>query len=69
VLRGCVQKRLTDLQVRFIRDAYKVHMKERRAAGFERPLRGAVSRLAAMFGVHPHHIHKVAKRKMWKHIR
>lgn len=66
---GCFRIRLTERQVRFIRDVYVVGMAERRALGFKRMKRGVREKLAQMFGVTPHMIKAIICRRKWRHLR
>lgn len=66
---GCFRIKLTETQVRFIRDVYVVGMAERRAQGFKYIKRGVRERLAQMFGVTPSMIKAIICRRRWRHLR
>lgn len=67
---GCIgTTKLTERQVRFIRDVNRVHMKERLAAGYVRPRRGLYQRMAKMFGISQSMIKAIVRRRKWRHLR
>ena len=61
--------KLTPLQVRFIRDAFAIHMKERRAAGFKVARQGLIIHLARIFGVAVRTLQSVTRDERWDHLR
>ena len=69
LLTGCVKRKLTPLQVRFIRDAYAVHMAERREQGFVLARHGSLKQLGERFGVAGNTIYRIIKRKKWRTLR
>lgn len=61
--------KLTDLQVQFIRDVYRVARKEGEATGHVRMRWGAVGRLAEAFGVSKRAIQYIMRNERRRDIR
>lgn len=61
--------KLTPLQVRFIRDAFATHMKERRAAGFKTARSGLIIHLSKIFGIAVRTVQSVTRDERWDHLR
>ena len=66
---GVIKPILTPLQVRFLRDCYKVYMAERHAAGHKGAERFVMKRLAERFKISRRTLTSVVKNERWRHLR